>query len=93
MYSSEIPFDTKKDDIVVLVKAVFTSHAKFKVRVKETEIRNIARSLASISDSLNPIRNQGSLAHPNESLLDEPEATLVINAVRTLMTYLESKLS
>lgn len=89
---SSIPF-IEQDDLVVLVKKVFTLHPKLKIPVKESEIKNIARSLSSIADSLNPIRNQGSLAHPNESLLDEPEATLVINSVRTLMTYLESKLS
>jgi hypothetical protein len=89
---NNIPFP-KDADLVALAKKIFESHSKFQVTVKASEIKNIARSLASISDSLNPIRNQGSLAHPNEKLLDEPEATLVINAVRSLMIYLESKLA
>jgi hypothetical protein len=34
-----------------------------------------------------------SVAHPNPSLLDEPEARLVINASGTLLHYLDDKLS
>lgn len=83
----------KSDDLVALVKRIFESHPKLQVSVKGAEIKNIARSIASISDSLNPIRNQGSLAHPNETLLDDPEATLVINTVRSLMIYLAGKLA
>jgi hypothetical protein len=89
--ASKISFE-QKDDIVSLVKKIFNEHPKLKIKIKAQEIQNIAKSLASISDSLNPIRNQGSLAHPNETLLDEPEATLVINSVRSLMIYLEAKL-
>lgn len=89
---SNILFE-QKDDLVALIKKIFGEHPKLKIKLKAQEIQNIARSLVSISDSLNPIRNQGSLAHPNETLLDEPEATLVINSVRSLMIYLESKLN
>jgi Abortive infection C-terminus len=56
------------------------------------EIDRILNSMASIVDALNPLRNRGSVAHPNEELLDEPEAMLVINAVRTLLHYLNSRL-
>lgn len=89
--NSNISFE-QKDDLVSLIKKIFNDHPKLKIKLKAQEIQNIARSLVSISDSLNPIRNQGSLAHPNETLLDEPEATLVINSVRSLMIYLESKI-
>lgn len=44
-----------------------------------------------IVDALNPLRNRASLAHPNESLLAEPEAMLVINSVRTLLHYIDSR--
>lgn len=59
---------------------------------KEHEIKNIIRNLTAISNSLNPIRNQRSLAHPNENLLQEAEANLIINCVRTLLIYLNAKL-
>jgi hypothetical protein len=83
---------TKSEDLVVLVKKIFANHPRFQALVRGGDIGNIAKSLASISSALNPIRNRGSLAHPNESLLAEPEAMLVINAVKTLMTYLEARL-
>lgn len=49
-------------------------------------------SFASAVDALNPIRNNASVAHPNAALLAEPEAMLVINSVRTLLHYLDSKI-
>jgi hypothetical protein len=51
----------------------------------------IIRALAKIIHALSPVRNDNSLAHPNESLLEEPEAILVLNAGKTLLRYLESR--
>jgi hypothetical protein len=48
--------------------------------------------MATIVDALNPLRNKASLAHPTEELLADAEAMLVINAVRTLVHYLEKKM-
>jgi hypothetical protein len=48
-------------------------------------------SMATILDALNPVRNNASIAHPNRALVGEAEAVLVINTVRTLLTYLEAK--
>lgn len=56
-------------------------------------ILKVLRALASILDALNPARNRGSLAHPNEYLLSEEEAVLFINAARTALQYLDSKLN
>jgi Abortive infection C-terminus len=39
------------------------------------------------------LRNNASVAHPNEALLDEPEAMLAINAARTILHYLDAKLT
>jgi hypothetical protein len=44
-------------------------------------------------DALQPIRNNASVAHPNEALLDAPEAMLVVNTARTLLHYLDAKFS
>jgi hypothetical protein len=89
--SCEIDFEDTSG-LVSLVKKVLASHPKLKINVDEQPAQNIVKSLAAIADSLNPIRNHSSLAHPNKTLLEEPEARLVVNTVRTLMTYLESKL-
>lgn len=56
------------------------------------EIDNVLGPLATIVNALNPLRNRSSVAHPNEELLEEPEAMLVINAVRTLLHYLNSRI-
>jgi Abortive infection C-terminus len=55
------------------------------------EVTRVLGSMASILDALNPVRNNASVAHPNEQLIGEPEALLVINTVRTLLSYFESK--
>jgi hypothetical protein len=88
--SVDIEYESK-DDTVSLMKKILNEHPALSISTKEQEIKNIIRNLTSISDSLNPIRNQGSLAHANEDLLQEAEANLVINCVRTLLTYLDTK--
>lgn len=59
---------------------------------RAADVTKVMNGMASIVDSLNPIRNRASLAHPAGELLSEPEAMLVVNAVRTLLHFLESKL-
>jgi hypothetical protein len=56
------------------------------------EIGKILTSFASVLDALNTLRNHGSVAHPNENLLEAGEGTLVVNAVRTIFHYLNEKL-
>jgi hypothetical protein len=52
----------------------------------------VLRSLGAVMDALNPARNRGSVAHPNDDLLDSHEAVLFINAARTVLQYLDAKL-
>jgi len=52
----------------------------------------IMRSFSAICDTLNQIRNGASLAHPNGQLLDDAEAMLAVNAARTVLHYVHSKL-
>lgn len=56
------------------------------------EISRVFGAMATVLDALNPLRNNASVAHPNESLLEGPEAHLAINAARTVFAYLEAKL-
>jgi hypothetical protein len=55
-------------------------------------VQQALRGLARVVDALNPARNESSLAHPNENLLEDPEAMLLINAIRTLLHYLDTKI-
>ena len=48
--------------------------------------------MATILDSMNSLRNRASVAHPNESLLEDPEAMLVINSARTVLHYIDAKM-
>ena len=58
---------------------------------RANDITKMLRALAIIIDSINPLRNKASVAHPNQDLISEDEALLVINAARSLMHYLEKK--
>jgi len=60
---------------------------------RSQDINKVLQASATIMDSLNPVRNMASVAHPNEELLEKDEALLIINVSRTLLHYLDSKLS
>jgi hypothetical protein len=77
-----------------LLKLLREQHPSFKdLGVRQGEVERVLFASATILDALNPVRNQASVAHPNEMLLDEPEALLVINVVRSLLTYIDAKLT
>ncbi len=56
------------------------------------DIATICKAIGMVMDALHPLRNNASAAHPND-LLDQPEAMLVVNAARTIVTYLDAKLA
>jgi hypothetical protein len=58
----------------------------------DAEAKKVFGSIASALDSLNTIRNRATLAHPNDLLLDAPEAMLYINLSRSVLAYIESKM-
>jgi hypothetical protein len=75
-----------------LFKQLRQGHLAFQdVGPRSDEILRVLRALATILDSLNPLRNKASVAHPNMSLLPEAEAMLVINAVRSILHYIDEK--
>jgi hypothetical protein len=57
------------------------------------DIDRILKSFASAVDSLNTLRNRASVAHPNDKILAREEAYLYVNAVRTLMAYIDTKIA
>lgn len=57
----------------------------------QSQIMQIVNALANIVHVLNELRNQASVAHPNPTLLGPEEATLAINATRTIFSYLNTK--
>jgi len=80
-------------NLTQLFKAVRGQHTAFKDQgTRSDDVAKLLGAMATIVDVLNPLRNKASVAHPNQQLLAEPEALLVINSVRTLLNYLDSKL-
>lgn len=58
---------------------------------RSDDLWRIINGTASVVDALNVLRNNASIAHPNENLLEAAEAMLAINSARTLFCYLDSK--
>lgn len=54
-------------------------------------IDQVLRGMSKIVDAIDSIRNKKSLAHPNPVLLDDPEAMLAINCIRTMLHYLNAR--
>jgi hypothetical protein len=59
---------------------------------RASDIDAVLKAFANILDKLNPLRNEGSMAHPQDQLLEQPEAMLVIHAARTVLHYLKARL-
>lgn len=64
--------------------------AFFAVGPRHQDIDKTLNGLATILDALNTIRNHASLSHPQIKLLADPEATLAINAARSIFHYSEA---
>lgn len=84
--------DTASGSITEMYKLVRTKHPKLTSTGPEQDlIDKILKVHAVVVDVLQPLRNHSSAAHPNEELLEAPEAMLVINSVRSLLHYLNAR--
>lgn len=78
--------------LTAVFKVIREQFPKFSATIPhDAEAKRVFGSIASAVDSLNTIRNRGTLAHPNELLLDAPEAMLYINLSRAVLGYIEAK--
>ena len=90
---SEIAYG-ERDSMVALFRKLEVNHpALAELGPRHQDVEKILNSFANVLDALLPVRNQASVAHPNAGLLGEAEAKLVINVGRTLLHYLDEKLS
>jgi hypothetical protein len=55
---------------------------------RSADVTRVLQAFATSVDAFSTIRNNASMAHANE-LLDEPEATAVINAIYTIFRYIQ----
>lgn len=57
------------------------------------DIKRMISASAAIVDAMGTLRNKVSLAHPNEEILGDEEALFAINLTRSLLRFLDAKLS
>ncbi len=83
----------EKANITTLFARIREEHPAIKITDPQAQKMTIQilRGMATIIDALNPVRNEKTLAHPNP-LLDEAEAMLAINAIRTLLHYFDKRM-
>lgn len=82
------------DSTVALFKKLRSGHPKLAdLGPRAQDVEKVLNSCANILDAFLPVRNQASVAHPNQELLGDAEAQLVINVGRSLLHYVDSKLS
>lgn len=80
--------------VTALMKAIRREHPQLeKSGVYGGEVSKVLNAMSSILNELNTIRNNGSMAHPNENLLGREEAMLAVNTGRSILAYIDSKLS
>jgi len=80
--------------VTALYKALREKHPALRdMGPHAEEMDRILKSFASAVDSLNTLRNRASVAHPSAQLLPREEAYLYVNAVRTLMAYIDTKVA
>lgn len=85
-----VPVDPTPQKLFKLLRG---QHPAFQPRgPRADDISRILSSFATAIDSLSPIRNKASLAHPNP-LLEEPEAAAALNAARTLFHYIQDSIN
>lgn len=75
-----------------LYKLLRTQHPLFQnLGPQDQDVGRVLSGFASVVDALNTIRNNASVAHPNNELIGEVEGHLMVNAVRTIFHYLRMK--
>lgn len=84
-----LPADPSLTSVFKLIREKFPEFSG--IIPHDSEAKRIFMSMASALDSLNTIRNRGSIVHPNDLIIEAPEAMLYINLSRAVLAYIESK--
>jgi hypothetical protein len=79
------------DTIQACLHHLRTQHPNFTSPTQDESVRQVLRSLVSVAGAFNSVRNNATLAHPVDGLLQPAEAMLCINAMRTLLRYVHDK--
>jgi hypothetical protein len=70
-------------------------HPNFQIDVKEyhSPISQMVGSIAKLLENLNEARNNHAFSHPNEDIMGEEEAKFCINLFRSILQYVDRKVS
>ena len=80
--------------ITVALKALREQHPSLQASgARSADVTQVLYAMSNVLDKLNSIRNNASLAHPNQTLLDDAEARLAINAGKTVFAYIDERVS
>ncbi|RYF38287.1 MAG: hypothetical protein EOO38_25000, partial [Cytophagaceae bacterium] len=78
--------------VTALFKQLRAGHPSFQhLGAQDKDVVRILNGFGSVIDAINTIRNNASVAHPNDALLGEAEAALAVNVIRTLFHYISAK--
>lgn len=58
---------------------------------RSNEVGMVFKGTATIIDAVNTLRNNASVAHPNEEVMPQAEAMFLINLIRSLLHFIEMK--
>lgn len=75
-----------------LFKRLREGHPAFTDGIHAEHVNRMLRALATIVDASGTLRNRASVAHPNEHLMEAPEAILVVNCARSILHYLDARI-
>ncbi|MDH3327129.1 MAG: abortive infection family protein [Gammaproteobacteria bacterium] len=78
--------------ISYLFKLLREQHAVFsRTGARSSDVNRVLKAFATLIDAFATIRNKASLVHANE-LMDDPEATAMVNAMFTIFRYIQVSL-
>jgi hypothetical protein len=78
--------------LTAIFKRLREKHPKFKYNgPRISEVGSALKASSSIIEAINTLRNNASVAHPNEEVVPEPEAMYLINLAKSLLHYIEMK--
>jgi hypothetical protein len=84
----------ESDGMPALLRKLRRDHTRLgDLGPRADDLTRVLNASGAILEALLALRNRASVAHPNEELLGDDEARLVINVGRSLLTYLDAKLA
>lgn len=87
-----IATNTTNDNVPGLLSLITTHLKALPDDGRNEEVFKMMRSSASILHGINNLRNNFSMAHPTETLLNETDARFAINLVLSIITYIDELL-